>query len=125
MSFGGRFTALLLGVAAGVYLDHETSKQIWDANYRLSDTLHRAATGKPLPTIDVKASVVSPAARDVLPLETVDADKLIRQTKDDAIVRWNSGVRQLHALINQQLFDAPQQAQGQQPRANSSTGGAQ
>ena len=45
------FAALLLGVGAGWYVQHETSKQIWDANHQLSDTLHRAITGKPLVSI--------------------------------------------------------------------------
>ena len=41
-------TALLLGAGAGWYLQHDTSQQIWDANYQLSSALHQAATGRPL-----------------------------------------------------------------------------
>ena len=107
---GGSFIALLLGLGSGWYLNHETSKQIWDANYRLSDKLHRATTGQPLvstqrqtrlhrcrrlpppqsftdslhpptlrsqPPIDVRSTIASPPARDVLPLETVDADRFM------------------------------------------------
>ena len=51
-------TAMLLGVGAAWYMQHETIKQIWDANYQLSDALHRAATGRPLVSIPTASMLI-------------------------------------------------------------------
>ena len=51
------------------------------------------------PPIDVKATVASPAARDVLPLETVDADKLMSANQSHSLIQHNNALpHSLHSL---------------------------